>query len=119
MIHVYFKLDPITHRGISDLDKSMVPAKIYASMYITDAIGKLVRGQDKRVFYVKQTVDSNIAQTLMNVINQVKQGNFGFRQFSNINNVHKIYICTNINSTSPIQKPNLYLLLQYKPKIFD
>ena len=90
MIHVYFKLDPITHRGISDLDKSMVPAKIYASMYITDAIGKLVRGQDKRVFYVKQTVDSNIAQTLMNVINQVKQGNFGFRQFSNINNVLNI-----------------------------
>lgn len=90
MIHVYFKLDPITHRGISDLDKSMVPAKIYASMYITQAIGELVRGQDKRVFYVKQTVDSNIAQTLMNVINQVKQGNFGFRQFSNINNVLNI-----------------------------
>ena len=90
LIHVYFKLDPYSHRGISDLDRAMVPAKIYASMYITDAIGKLVRGQDKRVFYVKQSVDSNIAQTLMNVINQVKQGNFGFRQFSNINNVLNI-----------------------------
>lgn len=90
MIHVYFRLDPITHRGISDLDKAMVPAKIYASMYITDAIGKLVRGQDKRVYYVKQQVDTNISQTLLNVINQVKQGNFGFRQFSNINNVLNI-----------------------------
>ena len=109
MIHVYFQLDPITHRGISDLDKSMVPAKIYASMYITDAIGKLVRGQDKRVFYVKQQVDTNIAQTLMNVINQVKQGNFGFRQFSNINNVlnitgkfNDLFIPTSASGESPI-----------------
>lgn len=90
MVHIYFKLDPDTHRGISDLDRAMVPAKIYASMYITDAIGQLVRGQDKRVFYVKQSVDSNIAQVLMNTINQVKKGNFGFRQFSNINNVLNI-----------------------------
>lgn len=110
MIHVYFKLDPTTHRGISDLDRAMVPAKIYASMYITDAIGKLVRGQDKRVFYVKQSVDSNIAQTLMNVINQVKQGNFGFRQFSNINNVLNItgkfndyFIPVSNGGDSPIQ----------------
>ena len=110
MIHVYFQLDPITHRGISDLDKAMVPAKIYASMYITDAIGKLVRGQDKRVYYVKQQVDTNIAQTLMNVINQVKQGNFGFRQFSNINNVlnitgkfNDLFIPTSASGESPIQ----------------
>ena len=110
LIHVYFQLDPVTHRGISDLDKSMVPAKIYASMYITDAIGKLVRGQDKRVYYVKQQVDTNIAQTLMNVINQVKQGNFGFRQFSNINNVlnitgkfNDLFIPTSPSGESPIQ----------------
>ena len=90
IVHIYFKLDPNTHRGISDLDRAMVPAKIYASMYITDAIGQLVRGQDKRVFYVRQSVDSNIAQVLMNTINQVKKGNFGFRQFSNINNVLNI-----------------------------
>lgn len=110
MIHVYFQLDPVTHRGISDLDKAMVPAKIYASMYITDAIGKLVRGQDKRVYYVKQQVDTNISQTLMNVINQVKQGNFGFRQFSNINNVlnitgkfNDLFIPTSASGESPIQ----------------
>lgn len=109
LLHVYFQLDPVTHRGISDLDKSMVPAKIYASMYITDAIGKLVRGQDKRVYYVKQQVDTNIAQTLMNVINQVKQGNFGFRQFSNINNVlnitgkfNDLFIPTSPSGESPI-----------------
>ena len=110
MIHFYFKLDPNTHRGISDLEKAMVPAKIYASLYITDAIAQLCRGQDKRVFYVRQNVDTNIAQTLLNTIQQIKQGNFGLRQFSSINNVLNItgsfndfIIPTSANGDSPIQ----------------
>lgn len=110
MIHVYFKMDKITHRGISDLDKAMVPAKIYATMYITDAIGHMVRGQDKRVFYVKQQVEQNIAKTLMNTIQQLKQGNFGLRQFQSINNVLNItgrfndfLIPTTASGDSPIQ----------------
>ena len=90
MVHIYFKMDKLTHRGISDLDKAMVPAKIYATMYITDAIGHMVRGQDKRVYYVKQQVDTNIAKTLMNTIQQLKQGNFGLRQLQSINNVLNI-----------------------------
>jgi len=110
MIHVYFKMDKITHRGISDLDKAMVPAKIYATMYITDAIAHMVRGQDKRVFYVKQQVEQNIAKTLMNTIQQLKQGNFGLRQFQSINNVLNItgkfndYIVpTSASGDSPLQ----------------
>lgn len=110
MIHVYFKMDKITHRGISDLDKAMIPAKIYATMYITDAIGHMVRGQDKRVYYVKQQVEQNIAKTLMNTIQQLKQGNFGLRQFQSINNVLNItgrfndfLIPTTASGDSPIQ----------------
>lgn len=110
MIHVYFKLDQLTHRGISDLDKAMIPAKIYASMYITDAIGHMVRGQDKRVYYVKQQVENNIAKVLMNTIQQLKQGNFGIRQFQSINNVLNItgqfndfVIPTSAAGDSPIQ----------------
>lgn len=41
-------------------------------------------------YYVKQTVDTNIAQTLLNTINQIKQSNFGIRQFQNINNILNI-----------------------------
>ena len=88
--HFYFRKDPDSHRGISDLAKGLIPAKLYASLYITGAIGIMTRGQDKRVYYVKQTVDSNISQQLMNVINQIKQGNFGIRQFNSINNVLNI-----------------------------
>ena len=87
MIHFNFRLDELTHRGISDLDKSLVPAKIYTSLYVTDSIGHLTRGMDKRVYYVKQQVETNIAQTLLNTITQIKQGNFGIRSFQNINTV--------------------------------
>lgn len=110
MIHFYFKFDRISHRGISDLAKSLIPAKIYSTLYITDAIGHMTRGQDKRVYYVKQTVDTNIAQTLLNTINQIKQGNFGIRNFSSINNILNIVgkfndyvIPTNASGESPIQ----------------
>lgn len=107
--HFYFRKDDKTHRGISDLDKSLIPAKIYSSLYITDAIARLTRGQDKRVYYVKQTVDSNIAQTLLNTITQIKQSNFGIRNFQSINNVLNItgrfndfVIPTNASGEPPI-----------------
>jgi hypothetical protein len=110
MVHFFFRQDDATHRGISDLDKSLIPAKIYSSLYITDAIGHLTRGQDKRVYYVKQTVDTNIAQTLLNTIAQIKQSNFGIRQFQNINNILNItgrfndyVIPTNASGDPPIQ----------------
>ena len=110
MVHFHFRLDDETHRGISDLDKSLIPAKIYSSLYITDALARLTRGQDKRVYYVKQTVDTNIAQTLLNTISQIKQSNFGIRNFQNINNVLNItgrfndfVIPTNASGDPPVQ----------------
>lgn len=110
MVHFFFKQDPITHRGISDLANGLIPAKIYASLYITNAIGNLTRGYDRRMYYVKQTVDTNIAQTLLNTIAQIKQSNFGIRQFQNINNILNItgrfndfVIPTNASGDSPIQ----------------
>ena len=110
MVHFYFKQDPITHRGISDLEKGLIPAKIYASLYITTSIGNLTRSIDKRVYYVKQTADKNIAGCLLNVINQIKQSNFNIRQFQSINNILNItgryndyVIPTNASGDAPIQ----------------
>lgn len=88
--HSYFTFDTDSHRGISDLAKGLIPAKLYSSLYITNAIGIMTRGQDKRVYRVKQMVDSNIAQQLLNVVNQIKMGNFGIRQFNSINNILNI-----------------------------
>lgn len=88
--HVYFKMNKDTHRGISDLDKSMFPATLFSSMYITHCIWNMTRAQDKRVYYVNQNVDTNISKTLLNTINQIKKGNFGIRQIENINHILNI-----------------------------
>ena len=88
--HIYFKLDPDTHRGISDLKKAVVPAMVYCMLYLNDAIGRVSRANDKRVYYVKQNVEQNVSRTLLNVVNQLKKGNMGIRQLENMNTVFNV-----------------------------
>ena len=90
VLRLAYNIDPDTHRGISDCLDGLIPAKLLSCLYITDTLGKLTRGQDKRVYYVKQTIDTNISQTLLNVINQIKKGNFGIRQIQNLNKILNI-----------------------------
>jgi len=110
MVHMYFQKDTKTNRGISDLDKSLLPAKLYTSLYVTNTIGILTRGQDKRVYYVRQNIDSNISQTLLNTINQIKKSNFGARELASVKNILNItgryndyVIPTGPTGDSPIQ----------------
>ena len=90
MIHSYFQLDPKSHRGISALSRALFPAKLYSCLYISNVIAILTRGNDKRVYYVKQYADTNITAVLLNTINQIKQSNFGLRQIENMNNIMNI-----------------------------
>lgn len=90
MTHCYFKKDDITNRGISDLANAMIPAKLWVCLNLTYVLGNMTRGQDKRVYYVKQTVDTNISQTLLTTIDQIKRSNFNVRQIENINNILNI-----------------------------
>lgn len=90
VVHMKFNEDPETHRGISDLLKCLIPAKLYSCLYITNTIGQLTRGQDKRVYYVKQNIETNISQSLLNVVNQIKKSNFGIRQIENMNTILNI-----------------------------
>ena len=78
IIHIYFKKDKLTHRGISDLADSLLPASLYSALYITNSIWSLTRAQDKRVYYINQSVDTNIASTLMNTVNQIMKGNMNY-----------------------------------------
>ena len=88
--HFYFKLNPNTHRGISDLEKAMIPAMIYCMLYLNSAIANVGRAQDKRVYYVKQNVEQNVARTLLNVVTQLKKGNMGIRQLENMNTIFNV-----------------------------
>lgn len=88
LYHHYYNLDPKTHRGISDIYKGMIPATIWCMITLCTSIGIVTRGQDKRVYYVQQTgVETNVAKNLINVVNQIKKGNFGVRQMESINNI--------------------------------
>ena len=88
--HFYFKLDDKTHRGISDLKKASVPAMIYCMLYLNDAIANVGRKNDKRVYYVKQNVEQNVAKTMLNVITQLKKNNMGMRQLTNMNTIFNV-----------------------------
>ena len=90
VVHCYFKLDEHTHRGISDLERALIPAMLYILLYLTDIIGKITRSNDKRVYYVKQNVEKNVARTMMNVVAQIKKGNMGVRQIESMNNILNI-----------------------------
>ena len=90
IVHCYFKENEKTHRGISDLSLSLFPAKLLSCLYISNTIGILTRGYDKRAYYVRQSVDTNIQAVLLNVINQIKQSNFNLRQIENMNNILNI-----------------------------
>ena len=88
--HFYFKLDEKTHRGISDLANSVVPAMLYALLYLTDIINKVSRSQDHRIYYVKQNIETNVSKVLLNVLNQIKKGNMGLRQLENMNTIFNV-----------------------------
>lgn len=85
--HMYFDIDERTNRGISDLNLALIPAKLWVAIYITNCLAVMTRGNDKRVYYVRQSVESNISKTLLKTINEIKKSNFGIRQIQSINNV--------------------------------
>lgn len=88
--HLKFREDPETHRGISDLWDSLVPAKQWITLSLTSILGWTTRGFDRRVYYVKQALDTNTAQSLLNVVSTIKKGNFGVRQMESVNNILNI-----------------------------
>lgn len=90
IVHIRFNEDSKTHRGRSDLWYGLIAAKMWIMLNSTSVIGNVTRGSDRRVYYVKTMVETNVAKTLLNVISQIKKGNFGIRQMESINNILQI-----------------------------
>lgn len=108
--HIYFKKDKKTGRGVSDLLPCLIPAKLWVAVYINNNLAVLTRGMDKRVYYVKQSVEKNITKTLLKTINEIKKSNFNIRQIENINSVLNItgrfndyIIPRGTDGTSPVE----------------
>lgn len=91
VIHCYFRKDPISKRGISSIFKSLIPAKMWVGLQITNTLAIMSRSQDRRVYYVKNSgIDTNISKILLNTIKQIKMNNFNIRQLENMRNVLNI-----------------------------
>lgn len=88
--HFYFELDEDTGRGVSDLSLSLIPAKLWVAITICNCLGIMTRGNDKRVYYVRQSVENNVAKTMLKTINEIKKSNFGIRQIDSINSILNI-----------------------------
>ena len=109
IIHSYFDMNEHTHRGKSMFEQSLFPAKLFSCLYISNCIALLTRGYDKRIYRVRQTLDTNITAVLLNVINQIRQSNFNLRQIENMNNIlnitgrfNDIVVPQSANGESPI-----------------
>ena len=91
VVHCYFRKDPVSKRGISSLFKSLIPAKLWVGLQITNTLAIMSRSQDRRVYYVKNSgIDTNISKLLLNTIKQIKMNNFNIRQLENMKNVLNI-----------------------------
>lgn len=107
--HIYWKKDK-NGRGISDLSKSLIAARLYIAMYTCNTIGILTRGYDRRAYYVKNNIDTNISQNMLSVVNAIKANNKGMRDYSSIKSVvqtsgifNDLLIPMNKNGESPIE----------------
>ena len=71
--------------GISLLDDALFPGKLYVTLLLSNFMLKLIRSQDKRVYYIKQGIDTNVTNTLMNAIRSIKSGEMSLSDFGNMN----------------------------------
>lgn len=87
MIHWYFKKNK-NNRGVSDLEKSIVPAKAYLLLSNSYKYGIITRSHDKRIYYVKQSkADANTSQIINNAIDSIKRTNNGLNFFNNMSSI--------------------------------
>lgn len=75
------------NNGVSLFDDALFPAKLYIALLISNMMLKLLRGADKRVYYIKQGIDSNVSNSLMQAIMQIKKSEISLSDMGNINRI--------------------------------
>lgn len=75
------------NNGISLFDDALFPAKLYIALLISNMMLKLLRSADKRVYYIKQGIDTNVSNSLMQAIMQIKKSEISLGDMGNINRI--------------------------------
>lgn len=107
---VSFKINEDKYnKGISLLAKSLFAAKLYVIMLVSNFLTNTVRKHDMRAYYIKQGMNKNITQTIMNAAYQLKKTQFNIhdvmdinRTFNMIGKNHEIFIPVSENGDKPI-----------------
>lgn len=73
------------NNGISMLDDALFPGKLYIALMISNLMLKLLRNADKRVYYIKQGIDTNVTNSLMHAITSIKKSEISLSDFGNLN----------------------------------
>lgn len=95
--------------GISVLDSSLYMAKHYLALLISYTVFNITRAPEKRLFKIDTETDTNISQSVNQIIAQIKQKEIAFQDFHRLDAMPKmltayndIYVPTTDGGRSPI-----------------
>lgn len=81
---VHLKLDSVTNTyGVSRLASSLLFAKLYLSILLTNVITKITKGKDRRVYYVDVGLDDDVEGTVQSLIRDFRSDEFNTGVFGN------------------------------------
>lgn len=88
---IHFRINPDDDgRGVSLLERSVFYAKLFIAILTANIMMKITRSFDKRAYYIRQGIDTNSAQSVMDVIMQIKKSQFGLNDISNLNKITNV-----------------------------
>lgn len=83
----HFKLNSNTTYGVSKISKSLFFSKIYLSILLTNLMQKIIRGRDKRAFYIETGLDDDYEDTIQGFIRDIKSKELSSGNLKNITTI--------------------------------
>lgn len=83
----HLKLGSTDIYGISKISKSVFFCKIYLSVLLTNLMQKVIRGRDKRAFYVETGLDDDMEGTIQGFIKDIKSKELTSGHLKNITTI--------------------------------
>ena len=83
----HFKLASNNTYGISKISKSLFFSKIYLSILLTNLMQKIIRGRDKRAFYIETGLDDDYEDTIQGFIRDIKSKELSSGTLKNITTI--------------------------------
>lgn len=83
----HLKLDSTNLYGVSKISKSVFFCKIYLSHLLTNLMQKIIRGRDKRAFYIETGLDDDMEGTVQGFIRDIKSKEMNAGTMKNITTI--------------------------------